>query len=177
MHGQYSKMNVFGLEQYERILYLDSDTLVIENMHELLESKLTPAFSAVPEKKGLEPEFNAGLMVIEPSKAMMRDMIRHVNDTDYACGRRGQDQSFFCHYFHSPRSAWKALPVSPTVLQCVTQELLARPVQIRAHASFQRQEAVDFKQGGKDPFFRLWSEAKRRCGGNGEFAMEFAGGG
>ena len=135
----FSKLNIFNLVQYRRIVYLDADILVLKDISQLLElenlnnnnndanatttttATTTPttatasstttfsSLSACPEKVGLEPEFNAGFLVVtNPSQELFVDIKSHVNDTTYKCGFRATDQSLLCHYFH-PTHAVAAL--------------------------------------------------------------------
>lgn len=106
----FTKLNAFGLDQYERVVYMDADTMVLQSVRFLLHNT-TKAISAVAEKPSLNPEFNAGLIVIDPSRALLDDMMEHLSD-DYSCGYRATDQSFLCHYFHPSKRGWHPLPSS-----------------------------------------------------------------
>ena len=66
----YTKLRAFGLEDIEKVVFLDADTLVLQNIDELFER---PAFAAAPDFF-LPNCFNSGVMVIEPSKALLDSM-------------------------------------------------------------------------------------------------------
>ena len=134
----FSKLNIFNLVNYQRIVYLDADILVLKDISHLLQLELedskdatatttttttmtTPptskfSLSACPEKIGLEPEFNAGFLVIQnPTQDVFVDMKSHVNDTNYNCGYRATDQSFLCHYFHPTHGHHHATTITTTI--------------------------------------------------------------
>jgi glycogenin len=76
----YSKLNLFGLEQFDKIVYLDADMLILQNIDDLFEK---PHMSAVDMGEKL-PELatwnrlNTGLLVIEPSVEVFNDMLSKV---------------------------------------------------------------------------------------------------
>jgi len=99
----YSKLNIFGLTQFDKIVYLDSDMLILQNIDELFEK---PHMSAV-KIRGKLPEFstwnqlNSGLLVVEPSTKMFDDMlskIGHIENVDSP-----SDEDFLnAYYFDWP---------------------------------------------------------------------------
>eukprot|EP00963_Diacronema_lutheri_P009620 scaffold868_cov351-Pavlova_lutheri.AAC.11 len=63
----YSKLNVFRLYKFSKIVYLDADTLVLRNIDELF---YRPSLSAAPDV--VPPDnFNTGVMVIRPSEQLL----------------------------------------------------------------------------------------------------------
>lgn len=70
------KLKVFAHKEFDKIVLIDSDMLVVGNLDSLFEKE---DMSAVPDKKmlcdgtGVEG-FNSGLMVIEPAKHNMEDI-------------------------------------------------------------------------------------------------------
>lgn len=71
---RYSKLLMWNMVQYRKIVYLDSDLLVLDSIDSLFEK---PQLSAVPDT--VPPDkFNSGLMVVEPNRATFRDMIKKV---------------------------------------------------------------------------------------------------
>jgi glycogenin len=76
----YSKLNLFGLTQFDKIVYLDADMLILQNIDDLFEQ---PHMSAVDMGEKL-PELatwnrlNTGLLVIEPSLELFNDMLSKV---------------------------------------------------------------------------------------------------
>lgn len=73
------KLVIFKNQEYDKLIYLDSDLLIRGNLDELFE---LPAFSAVPDKVFF-PEYsrgglNAGVMVVEPSEVLYDRLIAEV---------------------------------------------------------------------------------------------------
>ena len=68
----YSKLHVFSLAQFDKVVYLDSDMMVLNNIDHLFDSY--PALSAAPE---INPPalFNSGLMVLAPSKELYESLL------------------------------------------------------------------------------------------------------
>ena len=119
-HHMFTKLNIFGLHKlFSRIVYLDADIVVLKSIANLFDKFHTPALAAVPEREGLEPEFNAGFLVLDPSADLFAKLRRHLADDSYLCGFRATDQSYLCHFFHPSRAndtafggTWHALPRS-----------------------------------------------------------------
>mmetsp|Transcript_30410 Transcript_30410/g.49163 ORF Transcript_30410/g.49163 Transcript_30410/m.49163 type:complete len:698 (-) Transcript_30410:489-2582(-) len=96
------KMRVWELDCLDKVIYLDADMLVLQNIDSLFQKKGHPV-SAV---RGLKPAwgFNAGVMVLEPNKDVFADMIAKFTTVGtYDCG----DQGFLNLYFK-----WRNLPDS-----------------------------------------------------------------
>jgi alpha-N-acetylglucosamine transferase len=88
----YTKLRAFGLEDIEKVVFLDADTLVLQNIDELFDR---PAFAAAPDFF-LPNCFNSGVMVIEPSRALyesMESMLHRRKTYD------GGDQGFLNEYY------------------------------------------------------------------------------
>lgn len=86
----FSKLNVWKLN-YSKVIFLDADCLVFENVDELFELK---QLSAV-----LDPNtdyFNSGVMVIEPSISIFQDMIKKIGILP---SYDESDQGFLNSYF------------------------------------------------------------------------------
>ena len=94
----YTKLRIFEMFEFDKVVYLDADMLVCNNIEELFSH---PHLSAVIAG-GLHPsnsswhELNAGLLVIEPDKALFENLyslIAHLPSND------GSDQGFL-HTFY-----------------------------------------------------------------------------
>jgi glycogenin glucosyltransferase len=89
----YSKLNVFGLTQFDKLVYLDSDMLILQNIDELFDK---PHMSAVMIR-GKLPEFsswnifNSGLLVIEPSMEVFNDMISKIGQIEEVASPSDED--------------------------------------------------------------------------------------
>lgn len=83
-NNTFSKLLIFGLVQYEKLVYLDSDMMVLRNLDHLFEK---PHMSAVVAGK-LMPghefwvQFCSGLMVIEPQPGLVAKILTHLPATD-----------------------------------------------------------------------------------------------
>lgn len=72
----YDKLLLFSLTQFKKIVYLDSDMLILENIDELFDCL---PFSAVPAGHLINKDWirlNSGLMVIEPDNNTMEIMLK-----------------------------------------------------------------------------------------------------
>lgn len=88
----YAKLRIWTMEEYDKIVYLDSDVLVTGPLDEMLER---PRFAAAP--CGTLPDtFNAGVLVLEPDAATFADMTDKVGTLP---SHDGSDQGFLNSYF------------------------------------------------------------------------------
>lgn len=71
----YTKLYVFGLEAFSRVIYLDADTVVARNIDHLF---ACGDFCAVLRHS---ERFNSGVMVITPSAALLKDMLGKTDRT------------------------------------------------------------------------------------------------
>ncbi|KAI9608887.1 hypothetical protein H4Q26_005078 [Puccinia striiformis f. sp. tritici PST-130] len=69
-----TKIHIWRLTQYEKVIYLDSDTLLLKSISHLFE--LAPPFSACADI-GWPDCFNSGLMVISPSNETFGKIFQH----------------------------------------------------------------------------------------------------
>jgi len=95
----YNKLNIFGLVQYDKVVYIDADMVIFKNIDDLFEHKHmsgTNAGGELPNFKLTWLELNSGLMVIEPNSDTFEDMkskIGTLNVTDVG------DQAFLHQYY------------------------------------------------------------------------------
>lgn len=93
----YSKLKMWLLTWYDKVVFIDSDFLVLKNMDWLFGY---PQLSAAPNNKTL---FNSGIMVIEPSLCLFEDlMVKSLKVESY----NGGDQGFLNEVF----TWWHRLP-------------------------------------------------------------------
>ncbi|GMI65344.1 Glucuronic Acid Substitution of Xylan 4, plant glycogenin-like starch initiation protein 4 [Hibiscus trionum] len=93
----YSKLRLWLLTWYHKVVFIDSDLLVFKNMDSLF---LYPQLSAATNDK---TRFNSGIMVIEPSMCMFEDlMVKSFKLDSY----NGGDQGFLNEVF----TWWHRLP-------------------------------------------------------------------
>ncbi|KAK9671991.1 hypothetical protein RND81_12G068300 [Saponaria officinalis] len=65
----YSKLRVWQLTEYDKVMFIDSDFIVLQNIDHFFDY---PQFSAGPKDKWL---FNSGIMVLEPSECFFRTLM------------------------------------------------------------------------------------------------------
>ncbi len=98
-NSAFDKLNVFNLIKFQKIVYIDADILVVDNIDELFDA---PSMSAVnsggelPSKKDWK-QLNAGMLVIEPSTEIFNDMLSKINTLP---SKDGSDQGFLHSYFY-----------------------------------------------------------------------------
>eukprot|EP01096_Ripella_sp_DP13-Kostka_P016539 TRINITY_DN8093_c0_g1_i7.p1 TRINITY_DN8093_c0_g1~~TRINITY_DN8093_c0_g1_i7.p1 ORF type:complete len:443 (+),score=152.90 TRINITY_DN8093_c0_g1_i7:572-1900(+) len=85
----FSKLHIYNLTSYDKIVYLDTDILVLENVDELFGC---PGFCA-NVRNGF---FNTGVMVIRPSEEMFLDLVGQSGSLpSYNGGEQGLMNSYF----------------------------------------------------------------------------------
>ncbi|XP_061348414.1 putative UDP-glucuronate:xylan alpha-glucuronosyltransferase 4 [Gastrolobium bilobum] len=93
----YSKLRIWQLTMYDRIIFIDSDLLVLKNIDYFF---FYPQLSAAPNEKTL---FNSGLMIVEPSQCMFENMMQKTSEVK---PYNGGDQGFLNQIF----TWWHRLP-------------------------------------------------------------------
>eukprot|EP00903_Cladosiphon_okamuranus_P017748 g16337.t1 len=99
----YTKLRLWGLTQYKRIVYIDADALVMEDLDELFDREvdLAAAPDVFPPDK-----FNAGVMVVVPSLHVLDDMLSKVDELPaYDGGDTGFLNAYFSDWFSRPAAA------------------------------------------------------------------------
>ncbi len=95
----YAKLNIFGLTQFDKLVYVDADMVIVRNIDELFER---PHMSAVNNRVIL-PErdrynsLNSGLLIVEPSLELFQDMLSQVGTIEKT--QTGGDQDFLQAYY------------------------------------------------------------------------------
>jgi glycogenin len=94
----YSKLQIFNQTQFDKLVYLDADMLVYQNLDDLFRQPHMAAVNAggmLPEYASWT-EFNSGLMVIEPSHTLYTGMLAKLPDLYLPAGG---DQDFLNAYY------------------------------------------------------------------------------
>ena len=96
-------MHLFNLTQFERIVYLDADALVLVNVDDLFERNVS--FAAAPDV--FPPDrFNAGVMIVQPDDTVYNRMLESVATLpSYDTGDTGFLNAFFPSWFASEEAA------------------------------------------------------------------------
>lgn len=82
----WTKLRIFELESYDVILYIDADCLVVKDISSLLhidKGETCKRYGLLAAAPDIFPpdKFNAGVMVIRPSKLVFDDMMNHLPST------------------------------------------------------------------------------------------------
>ncbi|KAF8267129.1 nucleotide-diphospho-sugar transferase [Lactarius quietus] len=93
---QYTKLRLWSLD-FQRVVYLDADTLVRHNFDELFE--LPFPFAAVPDvyNSGFKLNFNAGVLVLHPNNATFESLYARIADARF--NPLEAEQAFLNVYF------------------------------------------------------------------------------
>lgn len=101
-NNTFFKLQIMKLTQFDKIVYIDSDMLVLNNLDKLFDF---PGLSATTGSKSAHPEyteFNSGIMVIEPNEKEYTKLISCVElaiDRKKKEGKGYGDQDVFNEYF------------------------------------------------------------------------------
>ncbi|XP_078381112.1 uncharacterized protein LOC144663905 isoform X2 [Oculina patagonica] len=91
----FTKIHCWNLTQYRKCVFLDADTLIIQNCDELFERD---ELSAVPDI-GWPDCFNSGVYVFEPSRATYEAILEYaVQNGSFDGGDQGLLNSFFSNW-------------------------------------------------------------------------------
>jgi hypothetical protein len=102
---QYTKLNIWSFDQLgiRSLVYLDADTLIRRNFDELFDSPFN--FATVQDvygptsKRGFAVTFNAGVIALRPSTAVLEDMKQKIEIANFPLGEA--EQAFLNLYFGS----------------------------------------------------------------------------
>lgn len=104
-YDQYTKLRLWSMTGYDRVLYLDADTLVIRNINELFtgtifEDNQDGLLGAVEDvwQGQIGPNFNAGVLLIRPNKTIFNDMLIKMHNMP-AYGSYWAEQGYLNWYF------------------------------------------------------------------------------
>lgn len=95
----FTKLAIWSLTGFQKIVYIDADCLILENIDELFERE-APAFApdVFPPDR-----FNAGVMVIEPNRDIFETMLDKMQTLkSYDQGDTGFLNAFFSDWFSWP---------------------------------------------------------------------------
>ncbi|TFK62354.1 nucleotide-diphospho-sugar transferase [Pluteus cervinus] len=100
---QYTKLNIWSLDKqgFQRVVYLDGDTLVRKSFDELWD--LPWDFAAVPDvyvdQRGFTINFNAGVLAIRPSSATLDIILGKLEEAKYP--RHEAEQAYLNQFYSS----------------------------------------------------------------------------
>ncbi|KAK9713282.1 hypothetical protein RND81_06G016800 [Saponaria officinalis] len=94
----YSKFRLWQLTDYDKIIFIDADLLILRNIDFLFRM---PEISATGNNATL---FNSGVMVIEPSNCTFNLLMNHINEIEsYNGGDQGYLNEIFTWWHRIPR--------------------------------------------------------------------------
>jgi alpha-N-acetylglucosamine transferase len=96
----FTKLRAFELDDFDKIVLLDADTIVLKNVDDLFDR---PHFAAAPDFL-IPDRFNSGVMVLAPSRDTFRRMMAALAA---APSYDGGDQGFLNSFYPD----WYAMPV------------------------------------------------------------------
>lgn len=79
LENYFQKLIIFGLEKFEKLVYLDTDMILLKNIDDLFEK---PHMAGAVDN--IEDDYlfiNGGLIVIEPSKELYRNFIKKIEES------------------------------------------------------------------------------------------------
>ncbi|VFQ84957.1 unnamed protein product [Cuscuta campestris] len=88
--GVYTKLKIFNMTNYKKVVYLDADTIVVKSIEDLFKCGKFCANLKHSER------LNSGVMVVEPSEEVFKDMISKVTTLH---SYTGGDQGFLNSYY------------------------------------------------------------------------------
>ncbi|KAK3418264.1 hypothetical protein EUGRSUZ_H04216 [Eucalyptus grandis] len=107
--GVYTKLKIFNMTSYKKVVYLDADTIVVKSIEDLFKCEKFCANLKHSER------LNSGVMVVEPSETLFNDMIGKVQTLP---SYTGGDQGFLNSYYSDFANAHLFEPnLSPEVLK------------------------------------------------------------
>ncbi|GMI84501.1 monocation-induced [Ca2+]i increases 1, INOSITOL PHOSPHORYLCERAMIDE GLUCURONOSYLTRANSFERASE 1 [Hibiscus trionum] len=88
--GVYTKLKIFNMTNYDKVVYLDADTIVVKSIEDIFKCEKFCANLKHSER------LNSGVLVVEPSEALFNDMMSKVNTLP---SYTGGDQGFLNSYY------------------------------------------------------------------------------
>jgi glycogenin len=76
LQNYFNKLVIFALESFDKLIYLDADMIILQNIDELFDK---PHMTAVLDHaEGDRYFFNSAIMVIQPSKTLFKHMLEEL---------------------------------------------------------------------------------------------------
>jgi alpha-N-acetylglucosamine transferase len=101
--GIFSKLHIWNMTDYDRIVYLDSDVLVVRNIDHMFDCG---TFCAAFRHSDL---FNAGIVVVQPNRTIFNHMLEKIEVfTSYDDGDQGFLNVYFKDLVYAPFFNWSS---------------------------------------------------------------------
>lgn len=106
----FSKILLWNQTKYDKLVYLDCDTLPLKSLDSLFDHEVAPFEVAASPDIGWPDIFNSGLLVLKPHEAVHLELVEFSGKKDASFD--GADQGLLNEFFHlTPKtSKWKRLP-------------------------------------------------------------------
>lgn len=101
LHPALAKFHIFGLTQFDKIVYIDNDVWIKENIDNLFE---LPHMSAGRDMYGKHQIFCSGLLVIKPNEIVYQDILKFL--MNYVSKELVHDQQVLWDYYDN----WERYP-------------------------------------------------------------------
>ena len=154
--NNFAKLRLWQLTQFDRVVFLDADTIMLKSCDKLFSY---PEFSAAPNVYESLSDFyrlNSGVFVASPSVSTYNDMLRLLDAPDAYWPRT--DQTFLQRYFPD----WHGLPHTFNTLQYIYFQLpqLWNPKAIHVlHYQYEKPWQPDHPKAEQlRPLIDLWWE-------------------
>jgi lipopolysaccharide biosynthesis glycosyltransferase len=102
--GVYTKIHVFKLIEFDRVIFLDADTIMLKNVDDLFTQDIEFGATALHGVELNDKEFSPGMMVVKPSGAVYSDLMIQ---KDVTPTYDGGDQGFLNKFFEDK---WYHIP-------------------------------------------------------------------
>ncbi|TVU00435.1 hypothetical protein EJB05_54145 [Eragrostis curvula] len=112
--GVYTKLKIFNMTSYKKVVYLDADTIVVKSIEDLFKCGKFCGNLKHSER------MNSGVMVVEPSETLFNDMMSKVGRLP---SYTGGDQGFLNSYYSDFPNSRVYEPDSPLTPEPETQRL------------------------------------------------------
>nr|CAE05448.4 OSJNBa0073E02.8 [Oryza sativa Japonica Group] len=121
--GVYTKLKIFNMTSYRKVVYLDADTVVVKSIEDLFKCGKFCGNLKHSER------MNSGVMVVEPSETVFKDMMRQIDTLpSYTGGCNSveclySDQGFLNSYYADFANSHVYEPEKPYTPEPETQRL------------------------------------------------------
>ena len=105
----YSKLNMWNTTQFQKIVYLDADMVVMHNIDELFDKYNMSSTNSGGGIISSWKQLNSGLIVLEPSQSVFEDMKSKVGKIEK---EKGKGDQAFLHCYYSDWPEMKELHLS-----------------------------------------------------------------
>lgn len=108
----YSKILLWGLTQYSKLVYLDADTLPLQSLDPLFGLEVALHEVHASPDAGWPDIFNSGVLVLQPNQEVFASLLDFIN-TEEVPSFDGADQGLLNEFFNlssSGKRSWKRLP-------------------------------------------------------------------